>query len=249
MAVRCRFIATSLHACLAVIGVVAAGSHLGAADFEDWSETSDWYISVGAAPVPDIEEETSGVGGSSTYEWDNLEGDFAPRLALGCLACAGDARGGWTLGIEGVFTTCDVTPSRYDVGGLRFSNTSNRTLRYHTAGVLVSGGYQFGIDPDADTISSFLILAPFLGLGAAYADSEVRDQNGTYESDSGVGWYVEGGLRAGFIVTERKWLGGVLVDLVYSSGEVDVDFSDGSSSTLTHERFGLAASLMVGYRL
>lgn len=249
MAVHPRSVATSLSTCLVVTGMLAAGSHLIAADFEDWSETSDWYVSVGVAPVPDIEEESSGVGGSSTYEWESLAGDFAPRLAIGYLACAGDARGGWTLGIEGVFTTCDVTPSRYEVDGLAFSNTSDRTLRYHTAGVLVSGGYQFGINPDADTISAFLILAPFLGIGAAYADSEVRDQNATYASDSGIGWYVEGGLRAGLFLTEKKWVAGVIADLVYGTGETEIDFGNDAESTLTHERLGVAVSLLVGYRL
>ena len=245
MTVLSRFIASPL----AAIAMVSAGASLGAADFEGWAETGDWYVSLGAAPVPEVEEETTSVGGGSTYEWESLEGDFAPRLALGYLACAGGARGGWALGIEAVITTCDVTPSRYRLDNQTFSNTSDRTLRYHTAGVLVSGGYQFGINDKADAISAFLILTPFVGLGAAFADSEVRDVNGTYESDSGIGWYAEGGLRTGLMFTERKWVGGVLIDLVYSSGEVDVDFDDDSSSTLVHERVGLTAALMVGYRL
>lgn len=245
MAVLRRLVATRV----AAIAAVALGSSLAAADFEARTETSDWYVAFGVAPVPEVEEETTGTGGGSTYEWENLEGDVAPRLALGYLACSGAARGGWALGIEAVFTTCDVTPSRYKVGGLTFSNTSDRTLRYHTAGVLVSGGYEFGINADNDSLSPFLIITPFLGLGAAFADSEVRDQNGAYDSDSGIGWYAEGGLRAGLMLTERRWLAGVLVDLVYSSGRVDLDFSDGSSSTLVHERLGVTASLIVGYRL
>jgi len=233
----------------AALTALTVGSLLNAAEFEGWTETSDWYISVGAAPMPEVEEKTSGNNGGSTYEWESLDGDFAPRLALGYLACAGDARGGWTLGLEAVFTTCDVTPTKYKVGGLTFSNTSNRTLRYHTAGMTVSGGYQFGINANADSISPFLIIAPFVGAGAAFADSEVRDQNGAYENDSGIGWYAEGGLRSGLMFTERRWVGGVLIDLTYGSGEVDLDFNDGSSSTLVHERMGITASLMVGYRL
>lgn len=245
MAAVPRLVVPSLMAVMAL----SAGTSLSAAELDVWTETSDWYISLGAAPMPEVEEETSGNNGSSTYEWESLDGDFAPRLALGYLACSGGARGGWTMGIEGVLTTCDVTPSKYNVGGLTFSNTSTNTLRYHTVGVMVSGGYQFGINADADTLSTFLIIAPFLGLGAAFADSEVRDQNGTYESDSGIGWYAEGGLRGGLMLTERRWVGGILIDLTYSSGEVDIDFNDGSSSTLVHERMGVAASLMVGYRL
>ena len=231
------------------IAAAALGSSLGAADFDAWTKTGDWYVSLGVAPVPEVEEETTGTGGGSTYEWENLEGDIAPRLALGYLACAGAARGGWALGIEAVFTTCDVTPTKYKVDGLTFSNTSNQTLRYHTAGVTVYGGYQFGINDNADSISAFLILTPFLGLGAAFADSEVRDQNGSYASDSGIGWYAEGGLRTGLLFTEKNWVMGALIDLTYGSGEVDLDFDDGSSSTLVHERVGLTASLMVGYRL
>lgn len=245
MAVLRRLVAPSLMA----VTALSVGSPLGAAEIGVWTETRDWYISLGAAPVPEVEEETSGGNGSSTYEWEDLDGDFAPRLALGYLACSGGARGGWTMGIEAVLTTCDVTPSKYQVGGLTFSNTSNNTLRYHTAGVMVSGGYQFGINADADSISPFLIIAPFVGLGAAFADSDVRDQNGTYDSDSGIGWYAEGGLRGGLMFTEHRWIGGVMIDLTYSSGEVDLDFNDGSSSTLVHERMGVTASLVVGYRL
>jgi hypothetical protein len=241
-----RFLSTALTA---TISLVVTVTHLSAADFVEWTETRDWLLSVGAAPVPDIEEKTNNVGGSTTTEWKKLEGDFSPRLALGYLSCAGGPQGGWTVGIEGVLTTCDVTPAQYQVDGLTFANTSKRTLRYHTAGVLLSGGYQFGIHPPVENISSFLIIAPFVGLGAAYADSEIRDQNGTYDHGNGVGWYVEGGLRAGFFVTERQWLGGFVADLVYSSGEVDVDFTNGSSSSLVHERTGFSASLVVGYRL
>lgn len=244
-----RSAAPTLTASVLVISGVGALQSLAAAQFEDRTRTQDWYLSFGAAPVPEIEERIRGGAGSSTYEWESLEGDFSPRLALGYLTCAGDSRGGWTMGIEAVVTTCDVTPGKYRVGGLTFANTSSRSLYYHTAGVLLSGGYQYGINPDSDSLSAFLILAPFLGLGAAYADSEVRDQNGAYDSDSGIGWYAEGGLRLGVMFTERRWVGGVLADLVYSSGEVDLDFDDGSSSTLVHERFGVAASLMVGYRL
>ena len=245
MAVLHRLVATPLMA----IAALALGSSLSAADFAAWTETGDWYVSLGIAPVPEVEEETTGTGGGSTYEWENLEGDIAPRLALGYLACAGASNGGWALGVEAVFTTCDVTPSKYKVDSLTFSNTSDRTLRYHTAGVTVYGGYQFGITDNTDSASAFLIITPFLGLGAAYADSEVRDQNGTYDSDSGIGWYAEGGLRTGFLLTEKHLVIGALIDLTFSSGEVDLDFSNGSSSTLVHERIGLTASLMVGYRL
>jgi hypothetical protein len=239
----------AVRLCLVTATAMALGASLGAAEFDGWTETRDWYISLGVAQVPEVSEKTSGSNGSETYEWENLAGDFAPRLALGYMACAGDALGGWTIGIEGVVTTCDVTPDTYQVDGLTFSNPSNRSLRYHTAGMLVSGGYQFGINADADAMSPFLIIAPFLGLGAAFADSEVRDQNGVYASNSGVGWYAEGGLRTGVIFTEKHWLGGVLVDLSYSSGEVTVDFANGSTSSLVHERMGITASLMMGYRL
>lgn len=245
MAVLSRLVATPL----AAIAAVTLGSSLAAEDFSAWTETGDWYVSLGIAPVPEVEEETSGSGGGTTYEWENLEGDYAPRLALGYLACAGAANGGWALGIEAVFTTCDVTPSKYKIDGLTFSNTSNRTLRYHTAGVTVYGGYQFGINDDSESVSPFVIITPFLGLGAAYGDSEVRDQNGAYESDSGIGWYAEGGLRTGLLLTEKQWVVGVLLDLTFSSGEIDIDFDDGSASTLVHERVGLTASLLVGYRL
>jgi hypothetical protein len=225
------------------------GAPLAAADFAEWADTRDWYLALGVTQAPEIEEETSGPGGESTYEWEGIEDSTAPRLAIGYLACSGGARGGWALGIEGVFTTCDVTPSRYDVGSLEFSNTSNESLRYSTLGLTVFGGYQFGINADPDTLSSFLIIGPFLGLGGAMADSEVRDQNGTYARDNGFGWYVEGGLRGGFFLTEKHWVLGVMVDFMISTGELDISFDDNTESTLTHDRVGLAGALVVGYRL
>jgi hypothetical protein len=240
---RCR------HATLLSVIALSVPA-LGAADFVQWTSTRDWYVSVGVTQAPDeIEEESSGPGGESTYEWRGIEDSVAPRLAIGHLACSGGSQGGWTLGIEGVISTCEVTPSRYHVDGLTFSNTSDDTLRYSTLGVTVFGGYQFGINPDHEAISSFLVIGPFIGAGAAYADSEVRDQNGTYQSDSGVGWYVEGGLRGGFFITEKRWLLGVFVDFMIGTGEVDIDFGDDTDSTLTHERIGLAGSLVAGYRL
>lgn len=225
------------------------GARLAAADFVEWSTTHDWYLSLGVTQAPEVEEDTSGPGGDSTYEWKGIEDSTAPRLAIGHLTCAGGLSGGWALGIEGVFTTCETTPSRYEVDGLEFGNTSSRNLRYSTLGVTVFGGYQFGINADADKLSSFLLIGPFLGGGAAYADSEVRDQGGTYDSDSGIGWYVEGGLRGGFFLTERHWLLGLMVDFTIGTGEVEIDFGNDTDSTLTHERVGVAGAVVVGYRL
>jgi hypothetical protein len=115
--------------------------------------------------------------------------------------------------------------------------------------VTLFGGYEFGINPDAAEISAFFLLGPFIGGGVALADSEVRDSSGTYANDSGIGWYLEGGLRAGFVITEKRWLGGVLVDFTVGTSEVDVDFGGGTSSTLTLKRIGVGGSLVIGYRL
>lgn len=234
----------------AVLAALALStSALPAVDFVEWTNTSDWYLSLGATRAPDVEEETSGPGGGSTYEWNGVEDSVAMRLAIGYLACSGGPKGGWALGIEGVATTCDVTPARYEVDGLTFNNTSSRSLSYTTVGATMYGGYQFGINPDRDTVSAFLLIAPFVGFGAALADSEVRDQNGTYDSGDGIGWYVEGGLRAGFFLTEKNWLLGFFADFTFGTGEVEVDFDNSSESTLTYDRVGFAGSLMVGYRL
>ena len=70
----------------ATVAALLLGATLGAAEFEERTTTGDWYLSLGAAPVPEVEERTSGSGGASTYEWEQLEGDFAPRLAVGYLA-------------------------------------------------------------------------------------------------------------------------------------------------------------------
>lgn len=228
--------------------VAGNGGALAAVDFAEQTITHDWYISFGIADAPKVEEEASGAGGDSTYEWRGLEDSVAPRLAIGHLTCSGDARGGWAFGVEGVFTTCDVTPDRYQVGGLTFGNTSNRSLRYSTLGVNVFGGYEFGINSDAESISTYLLIGPYLGVGGAYGDSEVRDQSGTYQSDSGFGWYVEGGLRAGFFITEKKWLLGCFIDYGLGTSEVDIDFGNGADSTVIYDRQGLTGSLVVGYR-
>lgn len=241
---------------MAVVHRFAAGLALAAmlsqlvigADFEQSIETGDWYVSFGVAPAPDVEEKGAGPGGQSTYSWDGVEDNLGPRLAIGYLACSGGSNGGLALGIEGVLTTCNVTPNSYRVGGQKFINTSNNTLRYSTAGAVVFGGYEFGINPDNEALSSFLVIGPFLGLGAAYADSELPSQGNNYDKAHGTGWYVEGGLRAGFFVTEKRWIGGVMADLVYSTGEVDIDYSDGRSSTLTHERSSVGGALVIGYR-
>ncbi|HEX3135306.1 MAG TPA: hypothetical protein VHX44_17200, partial [Planctomycetota bacterium] len=193
----------------ALIAALTLGTGaLTAADFVEWTNTSDWYVSLGVAPAPEVEEVTSGPGGSSTYEWKSLEDSVAMRLAIGYLACSGGTSGGWSLGVEGVVTTCDVTPARYHVKDnsttFTFGNTSSATLHYSTLGATLFGGYQYGINADADNISSFLVVGPFLGGGAAFADSEVRDQQTQdYSKDSGIGWYLEGGLRFGFFLTEK----------------------------------------------
>lgn len=238
---------SALSVAMLALGTMSAT--LQAADFEEVTNTGDWYISLGVAVAPEVEEKTSGPGGSTTYEWKDIEDNIAPRLAIGYLACSGGNLGGWALGSEFVATTCDITPATYEAGGLTFSNTSSNHLRYSTAGVTLFGGYEFGINPDATEISAFFLLGPFIGGGVALADSEVRDSSGTYANDSGIGWYLEGGLRAGFVITEKRWLGGVLVDFTVGTSEVDVDFGGGTSSTLTLKRIGVGGSLIIGYRL
>ncbi len=234
------------------VALLAGGtmsSALHAAEFEEVTNTGDWYVSLGVTVAPDVKENTSGPSGSTTYDWKQQKDDVAPRLAIGYLACSGGKLGGWALGAEFVVSTCDITPATYEAGGQTFSNTSSNHLRYSTLGATIFGGYEFGINPDDNEISSFLLFAPFIGGGMARADSEVRDARGTYANDSGIGWYLEGGLRAGFVITERHWLGGVLVDFTVGTSEVDVDFGGGRKSTLTLDHIGVGGSLIIGYRL
>ena len=233
----------------ALLALGTMSTTLRAAEFEEVTNTGDWYVSLGVTVAPDVKEKTSSPNGSTTYDWKDQKDDVAPRLAVGYLACSGGNLGGWALGTEFVATSCEITPATYDAGGLTFANTSRNHLRYSTVGATLFGGYEFGINPDDNEISAFLLLAPFIGGGMALADSEVRDSSGTYANDSGIGWYLEGGLRAGFVITERHWLGGVLVDFTVGTSEVDVNFGGDRKSTLTLNHIGVGGSLVIGYRL
>ena len=222
---------------------------LVAAEFEDQAKLVSFYGSFGVTVAPDVEEDTSGSGGSSHYVWSDPEASTGQRVAVGHLIGKGKESGGWALGFELAGSTTDITPGAYDVGGLSFTNTSSRTLRYTTAGAVLYGGYQFGINNVPEEVSVFFFLTPFIGGGAAWADSEIRDSVGSYAGERGVGYYIEGGLRFGFAITEKHWLLGVMVDGVVGTSSVNVDFGGGQTSELTLERGGVGGALFVGYRL
>jgi hypothetical protein len=213
------------------------------------AKTVDFYGSFGLTVAPDVEEDTQGPAGSSHYIWQHQKEDNGQRLAVGHLICDGGPQGGLAFGVEIAGSTTNITPRSYEVGGITFANTSSRTLRYTTAGLQLYGGYEFGINPERDDISAFFILAPFIGGGAAWADSEVRDLAGTYAGERGVGYYIEGGLRLGFFLTEKNWLLGLMVDGVIGTSTVKIDFAGGRSSELTLERSGICGAVVMGYRL
>ncbi len=213
------------------------------------AKTVDFYGSFGLTVAPDVEEDATGSGGSSHYEWRDLKDNTGLRAAVGHLICEGGPQGGLAFGVEIAGSTTNITPRSYDVGGSSFANTSSRTLRYTTAGALLYAGYEFGINPDRDEVSVFLFLAPFVGGGAAWADGEVRDINGTYASKRGLGFYVEGGLRLGLAATEKNWLLGVMVDGVIGTSRVKMDFGNGNSTDMTLDRLGVGGSVFVGFRL
>jgi hypothetical protein len=237
-----------IGSCLAPL-LAQLSAPLMAAEFEDQSKLVSFYGSFGVTVAPDVEEDTSGSGGSSHYVWSDPEASTGQRVAVGHLIGKGNQSGGWAFGIELASSTTDITPRTYDVGGLSFNNTSSRTLRYTTAGALVYGGYQYGINNVPEEVSVFFFLTPFLGGGAAWADSEIRDSVGTYAGERGVGYYIEGGLRFGFAITEKHWLLGVMVDGVVGTSTVNVEFGSGQTSELTLERGGVGGAFFVGYRL
>jgi hypothetical protein len=113
---------------------------------------------------------------------------------------------------------------------------------------LLHYGYQFGADPEAEEIHTFIYLAPFIGGGAAWADSEFRNGS-SYESNSGLGYYIEGGLRLGFALEEKHWLLGVIIDGVIGTSRVKIDYGGGRSSELTIDRLGMGGYVVLGYRL
>jgi hypothetical protein len=206
----------------------------------------DFYLSLGMTVAPEVEEFTTGPSGGSNYIWNDPAEDFGQRIALGHLINKEGARGNWSLGVELVGTTTDITPSSYEIGGITFANTSSRTLRYSTAGALLHFGYQFGSEPKPEEISAFIFLAPFIGGGAAWADSEFGSAT-RYET--GLGYYVEGGLRFGFAFAEKHFVLGFMVDAVIGTSTVNIDFDAGQSSELTLKRAGIGGALFAGYRL
>jgi len=206
----------------------------------------DFYGSLGLTVAPEIEESASGAGGSSLYKWQDAEDSYGQRLAVGHLICKGGPQGGWNLGVEIAASTTDITPRTYEVGGLSFANTSSSKLRYTTGGALIHFGYQFGSEPEPEEISAFFYIAPFIGGGAAWAQSEL---GGTSTSENGLGYYVEGGLRFGFALAEKHWVLGFMIDGVVGTSRVKIDFGGSNSSELSLDRLGVGGALFMGYRL
>jgi hypothetical protein len=242
--VRSPFSSVALGRTLMLISV-ACGSAWAA---DDHPNTVDFYSSFGVTVAPDVEETAKGPSGTSEYVWRDPEDSIGYRFSLGHLICTGGPTGGSAIGVELVGSMTDITPNSYDTGGLSFANTSGNSLNYTTAGVLLHYGYQFGADPEADEIDAFMYLAPFIGGGAAWADSEFRNGS-SYDRKSGLGYYIEGGLRLGFAIEEKHFLLGIVVDGVIGTSQVKIDYGGGRSSELTLDRLGVGGSVILGYRL
>jgi len=228
--------------CCALLGVGAGWSAE-----ERPFEFQNLLIGLAGSPSPSVTENSKDASGTTTsYDWSGKRSVGVQASAL-VLAGTGAAEGGWEFGGGVSFATYDITPNSFTVAGASYNNASSSTLHYRTVGVNVLGGYEYGLI-DIDDFRGFVEVTPILGAGIAWADNEIHGATGGYDKKTGVGAYVEYGLRVGAYITETRWIYGVNAFYMGGTSSVKMDFTGGYSSTLRLDRSGFGAGAAAGYR-
>jgi hypothetical protein len=207
----------------------------------------DLLLSASSAPVPKVKENTTDSSGVTThYDWEGERSNGLEFTLAGKQGTTLESSGGWEYGIAVNVGNYNITPQSYVVAGNSYSNGSTNMLYYRTLGIDVLGGYEYGL-VDADDFHGFVEVTPILGLGLAQADNEVQ-VNGTYSRKTGIGEYVDIGLRLGAFITESRWIYGVAITYQASLGMVKISMPGGNSSNLHFVASGLGFGFAAGYR-
>lgn len=196
-----------------------------------------------------IEEDVSTVGQlGAGYSW-NSEDHRGNRGSLG-VVWGQDRKRGFIAGAGLSYTRWETTPSSY-TGGPGVPTTylySNQNVLDAKLLMLdLQVGYQVGMNLN-ETISTWIELAPTLGIGGMTAISEAQVAPGMFRTASGTNLALEYGLRGGWYLGERNWMLGVTGAWAYTRADVDIDFSQYTSSTLRIEGKGFRLGVEAGYR-
>jgi len=239
----------SMATAMGISGCLSALSMTNASAAEQRLAEFDYVrlqASFSAVANPDVEEDSSPVGGSNThYEWEGMR-DTGYQAAITALFGRGISNeSAWQWGAEFVYGSYDITPQSFATSGSVNKNGSTAKLYHRTYGINVVGGWQYGMI-NLDEWTGFIDIMPHVGAGLATAENEVFT-GASHIKSSGSGAYYEVGLRVGAYITEKRFIYGVTLNYQYGRSTVDVEFP-GYTSEMELERHGLGLGAVAGYR-
>lgn len=207
---------------------------------DDAVRRSDLRVTIDALPTYEVSTSVSGMGGS---DWRGLPNQVW-QLGLEKL-WLGERKddGGMVYGLRVNAASQIAEPTGYDVDGTFVANTTAEELQWRRVGVGAALGWQTG--PVAiDGIRLFGELTAFADVAAVYASL-----TNTVESDSSLGYGVEGGVRLALLMAESDWYGGIAVTAMAGIAQADLSVLGGTAtSTVTLSRSGVGLGVVVGRR-
>lgn len=240
--------------CLAAVATLTSLGAASAAEDSDGVEAVRVpYLDLRAGwsqpPGLTIEENVTTTGQlPAGYSW-NSEDHRGQRGSLG-VVWGQDRTRGFLAGAGLSYTRWETTPTSYTGGP-----TVPTTYTYSNQSILdakllmldLQVGYAVGMHLN-ESLTTWIELAPTLGVGAMTASSEAQIAVGMFRKATGTNLALEYGLRGGWYLAERNWLFGLTGAWAYTRADVDIEFSQYTSSTLRVEGKGFRLGAEVGYR-
>lgn len=213
-------------------------------------ELDHWLVlgaGIGSTPSPDIHETVDGGGASGkTYHWDGGP-SHGTTLDVSARCIHLHDWGGVVYRSSLIGSQTKTTPAAFvDSAGRRLA-TGGHSLSYRQVGIQLGVGYGWASSTDPEDLAFYGEVMPFVGIGAANANTEGANATGAVITRSGWGYYDEVGLQLGAYLTERHFIVGVTSFYATGTGKVSIDLPGGGKSSLTTDRDGLGFGCAAGW--
>ncbi|MBA2482018.1 MAG: hypothetical protein H0V44_15235 [Planctomycetes bacterium] len=210
----------------------------------------DVRLSAGVMQAPSVSERVSDSAGTATYDWKGTDdlGFTGALYFIGAPEWATTSGGSLLLGTGIAYENFDITPQRYETGGLSYANARTDIELDHQVwrvDLMIGYGSPMRYTDLGDLHVEVLLVG---GGGLAYTRTQGFSSTSTPVRERGIGWTYVVGPRVGAYLCSSHWLCGVHADYLLSHAEVDVDLPNGAKSSLEIDGMGFVAAGDIGYR-
>ncbi len=209
----------------------------------------DLRIGVTLAAVPNVRETVHTPTGSAHYVWNGHRATGGGPDMTYLVQMFPDTHF-WRhllVGSEVQYLYLNTTPTSYTAGNSTVANTAGEALTLQMLNLDALAGWTS--QPHATSWGEIDYEAlGVLGAGMLWGDTQGVSPGGQPSKARGFGSSINAGLRLGVVLEDDQWLTGLHLDLVYTSGHVNINLPGGDHSRLTEKRFAPAGTIELGYR-